>query len=282
MKLKEFQSSLYEVTIVHRRVRYTQHLLKYRIFMFYIDIDEIEQLDKKIKLFSYNRKNIYSLYDKDHFYFYESKASIKENLERYFKEKQLIIPDKIYLLTNLRFLNYVFNPVSFYYCYKDNQLLYILSEVNNTFNEQKPILIPISHSEKKNAFLYFHKNKKDFYVSPFVKYDTDLLFYFTEPSETLLMRVDSGYFNQNKQEHHVIATMYGKRKKLTDKELIKLTMKYPFVTFKVIFGIHYHALLLWLKQTPYFTKRETDQILRKIYLKNGGYTYEPIKNYGPK
>lgn len=260
-------SFLYEITIVHQRMYLKKHLLKYKIFMFYLDLDEINTIIKKIFLISYNKFNFYSLFDKDHFYFYKNNLSIKENVVQYFKENKLLIPDKIFLLTNLRFLGYVFNPVSFYYCFKNNQLIYILSEVNNTFHEQKPILIPISKTYKKNH-LFYYKTKKDFYVSPFVKYDTDLLFCFNIPENNLLMKVDSGYFN-HKKEYHVKAVMTGKRKILNTKNIVLETIKFPFVTLKIILGIHWHALLLWFKKIPYFKKAEVDKIL-----KNGGIQYE--------
>ncbi|MCX7809619.1 MAG: DUF1365 domain-containing protein [Leptospiraceae bacterium] len=252
-------SQIYEITIIHKREYIKQHLLKYKIFMFYIDLDEIDFLNN-IPLLSYNKFNLYSLYDKDHFYFYDNYSSIKENLLLYIKENQLEIPDKVFLLTNLRFLGYVFNPVSFYYCFKNNQLIYIISEVNNTFHEQKPILVPIKETQKRNN-LYYYKTKKDFYVSPFVKYDTELLFRFNIPEDKLLMQVDSGYFSE-KKEYHVKASMSGIKKPLNTKTILIETLKFPFVTFKIIIGIHWHALLLWMKKIPYFKKNEVDNLLK--------------------
>ncbi len=254
-------SCLYEVMIIHKREAIKKHLLKYKIFMFYIDLDEIEKLNKTFFI-SYNKFNLYSLNDKDHFYFYQNKKSIKENIEKYIEENKLEKPDKIFLLTNLRFLGYVFNPVSFYYFFKNQELIYILAEVNNTFNEQKPILIDIKDTYKKND-LFFAKNKKNFYVSPFVNYDTDLLFRFNIPHENLLMQVDSGYFKNNQFEYHVKASMAGKKIPLTFFNILKETIKIPFVTLKVIIGIHIHALFLLLKKIPYYKKLEIDKIIKK-------------------
>lgn len=264
MQKKHYNSTLYDCTVVHKREYLKYHLLKYKIFMFFVDLDELQNLNKISKLLSYNKFNLYSLYDKDHFYFYKNNDSIKNNMLRYLKEHNLELPDKIFLLTNFRFLGYTFNPVSFYYCFKDGELIYILSEVNNTFSEQKPILIDIKNHTEKKQLLYYHKNKKNFYVSPFVKYDTDLLFRFNIPDEKLIMQVDSGYFNEDRLEYHVKASLAGKKEMLNTKNLILHTIKIPFVTFKIILGIHYHALLLWLKKIPFYKKKNVDEELLQI------------------
>lgn len=259
---KKYHSRLYEVTVVHKREHHTHHLLKYTIFMFYLDLDEIPYLQESLHFFSYNRFNLYSLYDKDHFYFFANTLGVRENINRFFEENHLERPDKVFLLTNLRFLGYVFNPVSFYYCYKDGRLSYVLAEVNNTFHEQKPILIPVKETGRQGN-LFYYRDKKNFYVSPFVSYDSDLLFYFTEPGEKILMRVDSGFYSNEKKEHHVIATLAGSSHELSDGMLWKLTLRYPFVPWKVIAAIHYHALLLWLKKVPYKRKSEVDRIMQE-------------------
>lgn len=229
--------------------------------MFYLDLDELEQLQNQVRFVSYNRWNLYSIYDKDHFTFLKNPQSIKQNLFQYLKSKEKKIPDKVYVLTNLRFLGYVFNPVSFYYCYLKDELIYIIAEVNNTFKEQKPILIDINnHTQKKNQF-YYHINKKNFYVSPFVNYDTDLIFRFTKPEKKFLMQVDSAYIKENSVEYHVKASLVGKRKQLNLFHILLLTFMIPFVTLKVILAIHYHAFLLWLKKIPYYKKKEIDRVL---------------------
>ncbi len=255
-------SSIYRGTLIHKREYIKDHLLKYKVFMFYLDLDEIQEIIKKIYFISYNKFNLYSLYDKDHFFFQDRYRHIKENLIDYLKSLNLEIPDKIFLLTNLRFLGYVFNPVSFYYCFKNQRLIYILSEVNNTFNEQKPILLNLQHQQSKGN-LFIFTEKKNFYVSPFVNYDTDLLFRFNVPQKYLLMQVDSGYQKQNHFEFHVKASLSCKKVSLTNLNLLKLTLFIPFITFKVIFGIHWHAFLLWLKKIPFYKKAEIDFKIQK-------------------
>lgn len=259
-------SCFYECIVTHKREYLKYHLLKYKIFMFYLDLDQLENLNKISFFISYNRWNLYSLYDKDHFVFYKNHKSIKENLIHYLKTNSFEIPDKIYILTNLRFLGYVFNPVSFFYCYKNQELIYILCEVNNTFGEQKPILIDVRNKTLRRNNLFYHRNKKLFYVSPFVNYDTDLFFRFNSPDENLLMVVDSGYQKENRIEYHVRATLVGKKKPLNTFLIILETIRIPFVTFKIILGIHYHAFLLWLKKIPYYKKKEIDKkILEGAY-----------------
>lgn len=132
-------SSLYKATVMHNRLAPKKHRFHYNVFMFYIDLDEIEILKKKFFLFSHNRFNFFSFRDKEHLQLPinnpDTNKNTKEHITEYLKENGIIVSHcKIMILTNLNILGYNFNPVSFYFVFdKNKQPLCSVAEVGNTF-----------------------------------------------------------------------------------------------------------------------------------------------------
>jgi hypothetical protein len=146
-----------------------------------IDLNEIDDLDKKINFFSYNKFNILSFYNVDHGPRDGSSLSkwVKKNL---IKAKINIKKGPIKLLCFPRFFGYVFNPLSIFYCYDENsQLKAILYEVKYTFNEQHTYVFRC----KSSSNLILHKCNKKFYVSPFIEMKTFYNFRLLKPGKKL-------------------------------------------------------------------------------------------------
>ena len=136
-------SCIYNGVITHTRFKPVKHFLKYKTFSFFIDLDEIEKLDKDIKIFSYNKFNIFSFYDKDHGDRdgKNLKVWVLDNLKKFNIDENI---NNIKLLCYPRIFGYVFNPLSIFYCYKDNSLKAIFYEVKNTFNEQHTYIFKVT------------------------------------------------------------------------------------------------------------------------------------------
>src|SRR4029078_2392336 len=114
-------SCLYKATVMHNRLEPKQHRFHYNVFMFYIDLDEVEMLSKKLWMFSRNKFNYFSLKDSEHLQLPidnpDKTKSIREQITLYLSQHGIQIgKGRIMLLTNLNVLGYNFNPVSFYYC----------------------------------------------------------------------------------------------------------------------------------------------------------------------
>tara|TARA_Y100001937_G_scaffold122491_1_gene183541 strand:+ start:262023 stop:262886 length:864 start_codon:yes stop_codon:yes gene_type:complete len=188
-------------------------------------------------------------------------GNVRRWVNHYFREKELPVPHKVFLLTNLRYLGYGFNPVSFYFALdKDERLYAILAEVNNTFGEQKPYLIildqPVSESEDKRIFARAWKN---FYVSPFIDRDREFVFRMKLPSEKLSLGIDT-----YEGATPILRAAYsGTRKPIATSQMLSSMARFPLVTLKVIVLIHWHALRLFLKKVPYFGKDDTDVLIQK-------------------
>ncbi len=253
-----FNSKIYESELSHIRTKPRPNKFKYKVYHFFLDLDEIGNMKHINGLLGYEKFSLLSFFEKDHLKFAPNHANLplKDRVKNYLSENKIeFVPEKIFLLTHLRVLHYVFNPVSLYYCYDSkNNLRLVLAEVNNTFLEQKGYIIDMQNSENKIQ-------DKNFYVSPFIHHNCKFEFKITNPNENIFLNINS----KNEKTNEIILTgiLKGSRSEITTKNLIRLNFKYPLVTFKVIFLIHWQAFKLFLKKVTYFSKKETDSKILK-------------------
>ena len=234
-------SCIYNGEVNHIRFKPVKHSLNYKTFSLFIDLDEIEQLDKSISIFSHNKFNIFSFYNKDHGDRDGSclRKWVISNLKKYKIEGNI---SKIKMLCYPRIFGYVFNPLSIFYCYENDKLKSIFYEVKNTFNEQHTYIFKIKDGEEIKQ-----KCKKKFYVSPFMDMETFYNFKLIDPNQRLSVMI-----KQTDAEGTVLtATQTGDKKEFNFKQLLVNFFRYPLMTFKIISSIHYEALLLWKKGAIY-------------------------------
>ena len=234
-------SCIYNGEVTHTRFKPVRHFLKYKTFSLLIDLDEINLLDKSIGIFSHNKFNIFSFYDKDHGD--RDGGNLKNwvisNLKK-FQIKENITNIKV--LCYPRILGYVFNPLSIFYCYEKDKLVAIFYEVKNTFNEQHTYIFKIKNNEE-----IIQKCRKKFYVSPFMDMETFYNFKLINPNDKL-----SVFIKQTDADGTILtATQTGDKKEFSFKQLAINFLKYPLMTIKIISSIHYEALLLWKKGAIY-------------------------------
>ena len=231
-------SSIYNGTVVHKRFKPKTHFFKYRVFSLLIDLSELEQIDKNIKFFSFNKFNLISFFEKDHGS--RDGTSLTSWVKKNLDENKINSKDiKIKLLCYPRIFGYVFNPLSVFFVY-DNQenLISILYEVKNTFGEQHTYIF-----KADNNNLLQHNCSKKFHVSPFIEMDCDYFFRTLKPSERISVIIDQYQLN----EQILFASQDGIRVDFNSKELLKSYIKHPLMTFKVISAIHFEAFKLWAK-----------------------------------
>ncbi|XDD48566.1 DUF1365 domain-containing protein [Leptospira sp. WS39.C2] len=244
---------MYEADVFHKRTAPTENKFRYKIFNFYLDLEEIDQLSHKSAIFSRNRWNLFSFYDRDHLQF--GKTTIYENVKTFLEASGVKVPiGKIFLLTNLRVLGYVFNPVSFYFCFdQKGEPIVAIAEVGNTFGEIKPY---IGWFQKANGTIanpdVYIREQKQFYVSPFIPLDSEFEFRLNLPNEKLQIGVDS--YEEGKRI--LITSFIGKKIPFQSKYLLKLFIQFPFITVKIITLIHWQAFKLWIKKIPYIKKHQ--------------------------
>jgi DUF1365 family protein len=233
-------SGLYVGSVFHRRLRPREHFLRYRAFWLFLDLDEIEAISRRLRLFSVNRANLLSLHNAD-FASGEDRA-LRPQVEKRLAEAGIQnAAQRICLLTMPRMLGYVFNPLSIYYCYgTSGTLAALIYEVTNTYGERHSYVIPCDPggtSEIRQSC------DKQLYVSPFLDMDMRYEFALNPPGETIKVSIKG-----SDASGPVISTgLGGKRAPLTNASLLRAMLRHPLLAHKVTAGIHWEALLLWLK-----------------------------------
>ena len=239
-------SSIYNGTVIHKRFKPKAHFFKYKVFSLFIDLSELNILEKKISFFSHNSFNLISFFDKDHGE--RDGSSLINWVNKNLKENNIFFEDiKIKLLCYPRILGYVFNPLSVFYVYdKKDNLISILYEVKNTFGEQHTYIFKV----KSNEILQ-HSCSKKFHVSPFIEMNCNYYFKTLKPGEKISVIIDQYQSN----EKLLYASQDGKRVNFTSAELIKSYLKHPLMTFKIILAIHFEAFKLWVKGIKFIKKK---------------------------
>jgi uncharacterized protein len=258
-------SCLYKAKVMHHRLAPKVHSFHYEIFMFYLDLDEIDSLSKRLKFMGRNRFNLFNFRDRDHLQLPrenpDTSKNIKQHITEYLKENGVDIGEgRIMVLTNLCTLGYQFNPVSFYFCYDEiGQPVCSVVEVCNTFLEMKPYFLGV---DTMNGDQFKLNTTKFFYVSPFIEMDTNFDFDLHLPGEKLQVKIDD-YDKEGKR--FFISTLNGKRKPLTDGYLLRYFFSFPLITLKVIGLIHWQAIKLWLKKIAYHKKNDNLDLQKEVY-----------------
>lgn len=234
-------SALYLGEVMHRRLGAIRHRFTYRVFSLLVDLDELPSLPNRLRLFSHNRFNLFSLMDKDHGA--RDGSAIRPWLEAELARAGIAIEGgPIRLFCFPRVLGYAFNPISLYFCHhRSGALAAILYDVRNTFGEKHGYLMRVEGSEPGTPIR--HECDKALYVSPFISMRASYRFRVIEPGEryALVIREEAA------DRPILVATHTARRRRLSDGALIQAFLTHPLMTLKVIAGIHWEALRLWLK-----------------------------------
>ena len=238
-------SAIYEGTVRHRRFAPTTHEFLYRVFMLYIDLDEIEHLFDGVPLWSSRRWAPAQFRRAD--YFGDASRPLADCV-REACAKVLGDPPRgpIRMLTNLRYFGYCKNPVTFYYCFDatGTQVICVLAEVNNTpWNERHHYVIRAQASK-----LIEDRFAKVFHVSPFHPLDMDYVWRGNTPNAQLAVHMEN-----HRQGHRLTdATLKLQRREISRAALVLVLLRFPLMTVKVVLAIYWQALRLFLKGVPFF------------------------------
>ena len=238
------KNCLYIGTVYHKRHAPKIHVLRYKVFNLFTDLDDLEDIANKNRFFSLNRFNLISIFEKDY-------GDPKDTSNRSLKDRILTLLDqndvdatqvkKIKMLTYPRILGFSFNPLTVYYCYGENERnIAIVYEVRNTFSERHNYIYAVPD---QSSFSELHIASKCFHVSPFFDRNGLYKFSLSQPGKTLSVTIEYEHHG----ERRLTACFSGKKAEITDKSLLALSIKTPFMTLKVVAGILIEALKLKLK-----------------------------------
>ena len=243
-------SKIYHGTVEHERFVPRRHRLIYPHHVYALDLDALADLDRRLFLFGYNRPRPVSLYDSDHMEANHSQIRQKllAHLSPYLTATAI---ERIIMVTSPRLFGYVFNPVSFYYCFgADGGLLAALAEVNNTFGEKHiyPLTAPLS---KNGDFPVRYQVDKAFHVSPFNPMGGTYTFTLGDVRRELDIQIDL----HRDGEHILRARLSGRGKALTPLSLMKTIVRHPIRPHLTMARIYREAFKLFARRKlDVFTK----------------------------
>jgi uncharacterized protein len=238
------KSALYIGSVIHRRTKPISHRLRTRIFWLLLDLDEIDALAASSRIFRANRIGALSFFASD--YGDEGRGCLRVQVADWLAAENIQADGPVRLLTMPRIFNFVFNPLSVYFCFGScEDLRAIIYEVHNTFGERKRYILPA----RTGARNVQHECAKDFYVSPFLPPDLLYRFRVEAPTE----RVQIAIRCLGTDGFVMAAALAGERREFNDANLAAALVRFPFMTFKVWAEIHWNAFRLYLKGLHVFS-----------------------------
>lgn len=239
--MTSFNSAIYKGRVRHTRTRPVSHKLEYRVYYGWFDIDELDKLDRELRLFSLERFNLFGFSRRDHGP--DDGSSLRSWATATLGERGIDLEDgHIMLLAHPRVLGQVFNPISVWYCYNAaGQLTALIHEVRNTFGDKHCYVVAVEGNDLGHEF------EKKMHVSPFNDLSSTYRFSLNIPGERLTLSIDQ----HDDEGSFLRAGLALSRIPLTDSNLFRLFWSHPLLTAKVVTAIHWEAIRLWIKGARY-------------------------------
>ena len=247
------RSHLLAGKVRHRRAAPVTYELEHDVFYAALDLGELDAVASRSRLFRRNRRGLVVFRDADHL----PAPAVDVDAD----VRALLVTDgddpagwRITLITNLRFLGYVFNPASFYLCRDAAGVLRrVIVEVHNTFGERHLYpLRPADHAAERTGSAtgapFRAGMPKAFFVSPFISLDGSYAVHVREDTEGVQIAIAL----RQADEMVLSTSLVLARRPLTDRNLVRLLLRHPFMTQRTIALIHWHAFRLWLRGAPFF------------------------------
>jgi DUF1365 family protein len=237
-------SAVYTGTVRHRRFDAVRHSFSTSLYFAYLDLDELDRLFAGRWWWSARRPAPVRFRRRD--YFGPRDVPLAEAvLDAVARQIGRRPTGAVRVLTNLRTFGYVFNPVSFYYCFdRDERLAAVLAEITNTPWGERHHYVVAADPAKRTVRASFGKQ---FHVSPFQPMAQQYEWALSPPGERLAVHMQ----NRAGGETVFDATLLLRRRPWTTRSLVAAAVRHPWMTAKVTLGIHWHAFRLWCKRAPF-------------------------------
>lgn len=237
------KSAIYQGEVNHYRFVPKKNKFKYKIFMTYLDLDELGHIFDNITFWSDNNSKNLAYFKRDD-YLKPSNTPLKDIVKKIIFDKTKVNhTGPIRMLTHLRILGCCFNPVTFYYCFNetDTNLDFVIAEITNTpWDERHQYLVDLRYQDDKPF-------SKAFHISPFMDMDMQYDWKFNLPKDKL--HID---MKVNKEKCYLNVNLALNKKPITKSNMNYLLLKSSLINYKVIWGIYWQAAKLYLKKFPFY------------------------------
>ncbi|GEA11912.1 DUF1365 domain-containing protein [Alteromonas sp. KUL49] len=240
------ESALYKGLVYHERFAPTKHKFSYEIHLFWLKLNEVEELSTSLKCFSSSGRAWFRLKRAD--YLSDSDKPLEQAvIDKMSELNGKPVSGDVFMLGQLRVWGIYFSPVNFYYLRQtDGSFSHVLAEVSNTpWNERHYYLVDLAVQSD---------TEKAFHVSPFNPIDMTYKWRIAQPSEHLALAMDCC-----RDDKEFTAGLNLRRYSLSNENLSRAMLRIPNMTIKTVVGIYWQALKLFLKRTPLYTHPEKSQ-----------------------